>query len=62
MTQKCPICQEKTDRTVRPFCSRTCKNIDLNRWLSNRYVLKPQFFEKEVVQDFSEKPASEEKG
>ncbi len=54
MTQKCPICRSPTEKEVRPFCSKLCKNVDLNRWLSNRYTLKPEFFEKEVVQDFSE--------
>jgi hypothetical protein len=23
----------------RPFCSRKCSKIDLNRWLSGRYVI-----------------------
>jgi len=36
----------------RPFCSSHCKNIDLNRWLSERYTLKEEFSEKEIVQNF----------
>jgi len=27
------------DRDFSPFCSRKCKNIDLNRWLSDSYVI-----------------------
>ncbi|PLX30429.1 MAG: DNA gyrase inhibitor YacG [Alphaproteobacteria bacterium] len=52
MTQKCPICKKPTVMESRPFCSSHCKNIDLNRWLSERYTLKEEFSEKEIVQNF----------
>jgi endogenous inhibitor of DNA gyrase (YacG/DUF329 family) len=35
----CPICGEPADAAHYPFCSRRCKAIDLNRWLSGRYVI-----------------------
>jgi uncharacterized protein len=35
----CPICGEAAVRRFRPFCSRRCANIDLNRWLSGVYAV-----------------------
>ena len=34
-----PICGEPAVRRFRPFCSRRCANIDLNRWLSGVYAV-----------------------
>ncbi|MEL6201604.1 MAG: DNA gyrase inhibitor YacG [Pseudomonadota bacterium] len=35
----CPECGKPSDRATYPFCSKRCKNIDLNRWLSGTYVI-----------------------
>jgi len=40
MTVKCPRCGKKTDNTnnpFRPFCSESCKLIDLGNWISGSY-------------------------
>jgi len=37
--RKCPICGKPVDPAHRPFCSRRCADIDLQRWLSGRYVV-----------------------
>jgi endogenous inhibitor of DNA gyrase (YacG/DUF329 family) len=37
--RKCPICGKTSSRDSHPFCSRRCADIDLNRWLSGRYVV-----------------------
>jgi hypothetical protein len=37
--RKCPICGKPAVRDAYPFCSRRCADIDLNRWLSGRYVI-----------------------
>jgi hypothetical protein len=37
--RKCPVCGEPATDEFRPFCSRKCSKIDLNRWLSGRYVI-----------------------
>jgi endogenous inhibitor of DNA gyrase (YacG/DUF329 family) len=37
--RRCPICGKPTAETVRPFCSPRCRDVDLNRWLSGRYVI-----------------------
>ncbi len=39
MSQTCPICQKPADPKTRPFCSPRCADIDLGRWLSERYVV-----------------------
>jgi endogenous inhibitor of DNA gyrase (YacG/DUF329 family) len=38
-TTKCPICGKPGSQEHRPFCSARCADIDLQRWLSDRYVL-----------------------
>lgn len=35
----CPICTKPTDPAYRPFCSKRCADVDLNRWLSEGYVM-----------------------
>jgi uncharacterized protein len=34
---KCPTCQKPSAKNFDPFCSSTCKNIDLLRWLKGDY-------------------------
>ena len=36
---RCPRCGEPRDPLFRPFCSRRCKEVDLNRWLSGAYAI-----------------------
>jgi endogenous inhibitor of DNA gyrase (YacG/DUF329 family) len=35
----CPVCGKPTDQAFRPFCSKRCADVDLNRWLSGVYVV-----------------------
>jgi hypothetical protein len=35
----CPICARRSDPTYRPFCSRRCADVDLGRWLTERYAI-----------------------
>ena len=35
----CPICGKPATPASRPFCSERCRDVDLNRWLSNSYVV-----------------------
>ena len=37
--RKCPECSRPSSRDYYPFCSERCKSVDLNRWLSDRYVI-----------------------
>ena len=38
-TSKCVICGKPQDGDYKPFCSKRCADVDLNRWLSGRYVI-----------------------
>ncbi|MFO1186116.1 MAG: DNA gyrase inhibitor YacG [Alphaproteobacteria bacterium] len=33
----CPICGNAAELRWRPFCSRACADMDLLRWLNERY-------------------------
>ncbi|HXF90578.1 MAG TPA: DNA gyrase inhibitor YacG [Candidatus Nitrosotenuis sp.] len=37
---KCPICHKCDSLPIyNPFCSKTCKNVDLLRWIDGRYAV-----------------------
>jgi endogenous inhibitor of DNA gyrase (YacG/DUF329 family) len=36
---RCPICGKARDEAFKPFCSKRCADIDLNRWLSGVYAV-----------------------
>lgn len=36
---RCPMCRKLSDVAYRPFCSRRCADVDLQRWLSGRYAV-----------------------
>ena len=36
---RCPICGKAMATAFRPFCSKRCGDIDLNRWLSGVYAV-----------------------
>jgi endogenous inhibitor of DNA gyrase (YacG/DUF329 family) len=38
-SKPCPICGKPAVARFRPFCSRRCKDVDLNRWLSGAYAI-----------------------
>ena len=38
-SKKCPICGKPAVDQFKPFCSKRCADIDLNRWLTGNYVI-----------------------
>ncbi|MBO9395825.1 DNA gyrase inhibitor YacG [Shimia sp. R9_2] len=38
----CPICKKETVADYRPFCSKRCADIDLNKWFSGDYAVPSQ--------------------
>jgi endogenous inhibitor of DNA gyrase (YacG/DUF329 family) len=36
---KCVICGKPQDPDYRPFCSKRCADVDLNRWFSGKYAI-----------------------
>ena len=49
---KCINCDKEFDITLetKPFCSKRCSYIDLNKWLSEKYLIhtNEEDFEKDV--------------
>ena len=45
--RKCPECKHASVRDHWPFCSRRCRDVDLNRWLSGSYVIPGKPLEEE---------------
>ncbi len=35
----CPVCGKATKPALRPFCSKRCADVDLNRWFSGGYAI-----------------------
>ena len=38
-SRPCPICGKPSQSATHPFCSKRCRDVDLNRWLSGSYVV-----------------------
>lgn len=37
MAARCPLCNKARTAEFRPFCSRGCRDRDLNRWFDEGY-------------------------
>jgi uncharacterized protein len=35
----CPLCGKAAQLRYKPFCSKRCADIDLNRWLTGSYAI-----------------------
>jgi endogenous inhibitor of DNA gyrase (YacG/DUF329 family) len=44
---KCAICGKPVEQAFRPFCSARCKQLDLNRWLTESYRVPVQSADEE---------------
>ncbi|MGE3303861.1 MAG: DNA gyrase inhibitor YacG [Hyphomonadaceae bacterium] len=49
----CPICSKPADPAYRPFCSKRCADVDLNRWLTGSYVMPGE--ESEDEEEFTQR-------
>ena len=36
---RCPTCGKPAIEVYRPFCSKRCANVDLQRWFTGRYAI-----------------------
>jgi endogenous inhibitor of DNA gyrase (YacG/DUF329 family) len=50
-THPCPICARPAQPEFRPFCSRRCAQIDLQRWLRGAYVV-PAVEDEQAADEF----------
>ncbi len=57
-TESCPLCGKPTAAAFKPFCSKRCADIDLNRWLSGVYAVPA----KDEEDEDGERPVQEEAG
>jgi endogenous inhibitor of DNA gyrase (YacG/DUF329 family) len=35
----CPICRRPSTQEYQPFCCQRCADVDLGRWLNERYAV-----------------------
>jgi len=54
MKKGCPICGKPTDPEVRPFCSKRCADVDLQRWFRGAYAIPAVENEEQPETDFSD--------
>jgi hypothetical protein len=58
--RKCPICSKPSVEAFKPFCSKRCADVDLNRWLTGSYIIPARDDEPEtgdgdnVIPDYDE--------
>jgi endogenous inhibitor of DNA gyrase (YacG/DUF329 family) len=52
--RKCALCGKPQDAKFRPFCSKRCADVDLNRWLKGNYAIPGS-----EAPEGSDEPASE---
>ena len=38
-TPQCPMCKRPAAPEFKPFCSRRCADLDLQRWLTGAYAI-----------------------
>jgi endogenous inhibitor of DNA gyrase (YacG/DUF329 family) len=51
---KCPICGKPAEPEYRPFCSRRCADVDLQRWLTGGYSVPAEEDESAPDEDSGE--------
>lgn len=47
----CPICKAPPVDPFRPFCSRRCANVDLNRWLTGAYAVEAEELDGQDIEE-----------
>ncbi len=49
----CPVCHKPALKKYLPFCSKRCKDIDLNRWFNGAYSVPMQEQDDEDVKELA---------
>jgi endogenous inhibitor of DNA gyrase (YacG/DUF329 family) len=50
----CPICRKPVQPDYRPFCSKRCADVDLQRWFKGSYAIPAVEGDKALDEDDSE--------
>ena len=58
-TKPCPICRKPATTAFKPFCSKRCADVDLNRWLVGNYAIPTNESEDDEAAPPSRDPESE---
>jgi endogenous inhibitor of DNA gyrase (YacG/DUF329 family) len=58
VAKTCPICGKPAVEAFKPFCSKRCADVDLNRWLSGNYVIPAR--DDEPTDDDKDIPGADE--
>jgi endogenous inhibitor of DNA gyrase (YacG/DUF329 family) len=53
-TPVCPICKRPTEAKWRPFCSKRCADVDLQRWFTGAYAIPAVEADDDVAGDPSD--------
>lgn len=51
---KCPICGKPPAAEYRPFCSKRCADVDLQRWFSGAYAVPAEEGEADGSEPFDD--------
>lgn len=54
--RECPICGKPAIVRFKPFCSKRCADVDLNRWLKGAYAIPAAEEPDEDLPDMQEQP------
>jgi len=54
MSKGCPICDKPADPKFRPFCSKRCADVDLQRWFKGSYAIPAVENEEQPGEGFEE--------
>lgn len=54
MSKGCPICDKPADPKFRPFCSKRCADVDLQRWFKGSYAIPAVENEEQPTEGFED--------
>jgi len=54
MSKGCPICDKPADPKFRPFCSKRCADVDLQRWFKGSYAIPAVENEDQAQESFED--------
>jgi endogenous inhibitor of DNA gyrase (YacG/DUF329 family) len=58
----CAICGKPAVEAYKPFCSKRCANVDLNRWLGGHYAIEGRPLDEDEAQGLLGQRAGDDEG